>query len=97
MGAFETKMVIVVRTDNIEELQGVGSTAKYVSEASIYAYQRGLEMHRNEVEQWEANSNPKIVVKAKNRQEIEEVAQKAKEKGVNYYLLQKNLTIAQKP
>ena len=38
MGAFETKMVIAVRTDNVAELQEIGSTAKIVSEAVIHAY-----------------------------------------------------------
>ena len=36
-------MVIVVRNDDIEELKGIGSTAKLVSEAVIYAYQKGTE------------------------------------------------------
>ena len=43
MGAFETKMVIAVRTDKVPELQEIGSTSKIISEAVIYAYQRCIE------------------------------------------------------
>lgn len=39
------------------------------------------------------NSNPKIVLKVNSNQELEKIAESAKEKGINYYLLKKKITV----
>ena len=55
-----------------------------------------MEFDQQSLQSWEANSNPKIVLKAKNKEELVKIAENAKEKGINYYLLEKPVTLKKK-
>ncbi|TNV75658.1 hypothetical protein FGO68_gene4728 [Halteria grandinella] len=88
---FECKMNIAVRVDNKTPLANlpIGLSARLVSEAVIHAYQSGLQFDAASVRQWELGAWPKIAVKCRNEGELREVEKKAKENGVNSFVLEK--------
>ncbi len=84
-------MVIAVRTDKNSPLENLplGLSAKLVSEAVIFAYQKAQETDPVSVSQWEINAWPKIVVKCRNEKELREVEEKAKSNSISNYTLYK--------
>jgi len=82
------KMVLIVRQDLG---MGVGKIAAQVGHAVLGAYQNILESqdikHKEALYNWEENGQAKIVLKIKNKEEILEVTRKAKQAGLNHYLV----------
>jgi len=82
------KMVLIVRQDLG---MGVGKIAAQVGHAVLGAYQNILESqdvkHKEALYNWEENGQAKIVLKIKNKEEMLEVSKKAKQAGLNSYLV----------
>ena len=97
MQSMDTKMVIAIRTDKYYENLSTSLSARLVSEAVIYAYQRGQEVDSVAVNQWSMNGSRKVVVKCPSLEELEALKAKAESTGVNYYILQKQLFDAVEP
>ncbi len=82
------KMVLVVRQDLG---MGVGKIAAQVGHAVLGAYQNILETQdirqKEALFNWEECGQAKIVLKIKNKEEILEVSKRAKQAGLNTYLV----------
>jgi len=81
-------MVLVVRQDLG---MGVGKIAAQVGHAVLGAYQNILESqeirHKEALFNWEECGQAKIVLKIKNKEEMLDVSKKAKQAGLNTYLV----------
>ena len=82
------KMVLLVRQDlNM----GTGKIAAQVGHAVLGAYKNLTyskdPLQRQLLSVWEDNSQPKIVLKVKNKQDLLEIEKKARELGINTYMV----------
>ena len=82
------KMVLLVRQDlNM----GTGKIAAQVGHAVLGAYKNLTyakdPLQRQLLSVWEDNSQPKIVLKVKNKQDLLEIEKKARESGINTYMV----------
>jgi len=82
------KMVLIVRQDLG---MGVGKIAAQVGHAVLGAYQTIVESEDVKQQEalfnWEENGQAKIVLKIKSKEEMLEVSKKAKQAGLNYYIV----------
>jgi peptidyl-tRNA hydrolase len=75
------KMVLVVRTDL---MMGKGKMAAQCCHATLGSYKQATS---KEIQLWELNGQAKICVKINNEELLIQLAQKAKKKGLNYYIV----------
>ena len=80
----EFKMAIVIRKDL---KMGCGKIAGQASHATMMAYSTQIKNDNTKNEAWFSDNQPKIILKVRSEQKIEEIEEMCKEKMVNYSLV----------
>lgn len=83
----ECKMTIVVRADQKSGITGAGTSAKLVSIAVMRAYEACKIKDPISLAQWESMAWTKIALKVNSETQLNAVATKAEQVGLNYYVL----------
>lgn len=79
-----TLKVILVRTDL---KMGVGKIAAQVGHAVLGAYQRALKKHPHRVTRWEEGGTAKVVLKVKDMEEMQKLADSAEKDGLTVCMI----------
>eukprot|EP00922_Rhytidocystis_sp_ex-Travisia-forbesii_P030635 GHVS01045229.1.p1 GENE.GHVS01045229.1~~GHVS01045229.1.p1 ORF type:complete len:169 (-),score=20.37 GHVS01045229.1:508-1014(-) len=84
IGFTECKMVLCVRTDLS---MGKGKIAAQCGHAVIGAYRQAVKKEASILQMWSRHGEGKIVLKIPDEQEMFQLCQKAKQAGLNHYLV----------
>jgi PTH2 family peptidyl-tRNA hydrolase len=77
-------MVMVVRSDL---KMGKGKIAAQCSHAAVAAYRGLLKSNPELLYQWESGSQPKVVLRASDEDELNQLAMKAKQAGLESHII----------